>query len=109
MPFETGSWLRTLVAVMPFETGSWWVGVHPTQWVEQLTVENVNEVGKFGHQGKIILKWMNVDHTEVVENKFVRHKEKTCYNISNRSVINELHFPLSKYYFRIPILNIRFV
>jgi hypothetical protein len=36
----------------------------------------VIEIGKFGHQEKIILKWMNVDHPEVVENKFVRHKKK---------------------------------
>jgi hypothetical protein len=33
------------------------------------------EIGKFGHQEKIILKWMNVDHTEVAENKTVKHKE----------------------------------
>jgi hypothetical protein len=35
----------------------------------------VNEIGKFGHEEKIILKWMKVNQTETAENKFVRHKE----------------------------------
>jgi hypothetical protein len=47
----------------------------------------VIEVGKIGHQEKIILKWMNVTQTEVAENKivslwFVRHKKGHFDNTS---------------------------
>ena len=58
-----------VVALMLYQAGSWWVGVHPAQWVE--LSENVIEIGKFGHQEKIILKRMKVNQTEAAENKIL--------------------------------------